>query len=129
MVNVKFNLGNRIMKGTNIYITIRVYMNLIIGSALIGFSFAMNGNKINWLQFWIGISVFAEVMLLLLFRLFLLGFGMLVCDAAYRLSEKKAVTYLDYKEAQKELNVNKITDKEFEQIELEYVKNDSGYID
>lgn len=129
MVNVKFNLGNRIMKGTNIYITIRVYMNLIIGSALIGVSFAMNGNKINWLQFWIGISVFAEVMLLLLLRLFLLGFGMLVCDAAYRLSEKKAVTYLDYKEAQKELNANKIIDEEFEQIELEYVKNDSGYID
>jgi hypothetical protein len=54
---------------------------------------------------------------------------MLVCDAAYRLSEKKAVTYLDYKEAQKELYANKIIDKEFEQIESEYVKNDSGYID
>ena len=130
MVNVKFQVGNNILKIANWYALIRTCINLIAGTVFVVLSYALTKDgKIIWPYFWAGLSFYFEVLLIWVFKHFLYGFGLMVCDSAYSLSQKRAVTYLDYKEAKRLHSNRQLNDEEFEKIENEYAKNDNGFID
>lgn len=128
MVNVKFNIGNRILKIAKWYALIRTCLNLILAIVFIVLSYTQKvDGKIFWPYFWTGIGLCIEVLWIWIFEQFLYGFGLIVCNSAYRLSEKKAVTYLDYKEAKRACSANRITKEEMNMMEREYAKCDNGY--
>ena len=129
MVNVKFGIGNRLLKIARWYAYIRLCINLILSITFIVLSYVDESGSINWSYFWAGIGCALEIIWIWIFEQFLLGFGLIVCNSAHELSQKKVVTYLDYKEAKRAYSYKKITQYEMDNIEKEYAKNDSGYID
>jgi len=130
MVNVKFETGNNIIKVARWYTLIRVFVNFILGTLFVVLSYALSKDgKTIWAYFWTGMAFYAETLLVWVFRWFLYGFGLMVCDSAYNLSQKKVVTYLDYKEAKKRFSNYKINQEEMKTIEKEYAKNNYGFIE
>ena len=130
MVNVKFEVGNNILKIAKWYGLIRTCMNLIAGTVFVVLSYALaKDGKVIWPYFWTGMIFFIEILWVWVFKHFLYGFGLMVCDSAYSLSQKRVVTYIDYKEAKRLHSSGELHDEDFEAIEKEYAKNDAGYID
>ena len=129
MDNVKFSIGNRILIISRWYTSIRFVLNALAGITLVILSYALDKEgKIMWNLFWIGFGVFIETILVLMLRYLLYGFGIIVCNSAYNLSEKRVVTYLDYIEAKKKYKNGNISEDKFKEVETEYFKNDSGLI-
>ena len=130
MVNVKFQIGNNILKIAKWYALIRTCINFIAGTTFVILSYALaKDGKIIWGYFWTGMVFYFEVLLIWVFKHFLYGFGLMVCDSAYSLSQKRVVTYLDYKEAKRLHAGGELHDEDFEAIEKEYAKNDNGFIE
>ena len=130
MVNVKFSIGNKILKVARWYTLIRVIINFILGTLFVVLSYTVSKDgTFVWPYFWTGLGFYLETLLVWVFRYFLYGVGLLVCGSAYNLSQRKAVTYLDYVEAKKLLSNHKITEEEFDNIEKEYATHEAGYID
>lgn len=129
MVNVKFYLGNKLLKIARVYASIRITINLIAGIVFIILSYAQaKDGGVIWPYFLAGIGLFVEILFIWIFTQFIYGFGLIVCNSAYSLSEKKVVTYLDYREAKNAFANNKISKEEMDAIEKDYLWNENGYI-
>ena len=124
------NIGNRIIKVARWYTAIRLILNAIAGTTFVILSYVLpKDGTIIWVYFWVGLGFYLETLVILLLRYVLYGLGIMVCASAYKLAQKRVVTYLDLKEAQRKYAQGKITKEQMDAIEVEYYQYDQGLIE
>lgn len=130
MINVKFGVGNKILKIGRWFTGIFMVLHSLAGLVFLILSIALAKNgQIIWGYFYAGIGCFAWVIVLWILRYFIYGFGLMVCNSAYQLSQKRAFTYLDLVEAQIQYKNHKIDLNQYNKLLTEYYQHDAGLIE
>lgn len=130
MVNAKFAVGNKILKIGRWYTAVMMMLCSIasITFTILSYTLPKNGAVIYPLL-WTGIGFLVSVFFFWVLKYLIYGFGLMVCDSAYKLSQKRVVTYLDYIEAKRKHGLYKINDEQMEECETAYYTNESGLIE
>ena len=130
MINVKFSVGNKILIIGRWLTSILMLLYATAGSILFVMSFTLTENvKIIWPLFYTGLGFFISVIFTWIMRFFIYGFGLMVCNSAYQLSQKRAFTYLDYLEAKRQYRNHKIDINQFNKLTTEYYRHEAGCIE
>ena len=130
MINVKFSVGNKILKIGRWFTGIFMFLHALAGLTCFILSFALaDQGRFLWGFFYAGIGNFVIIIFLWILRYFIYGFGLMVCNSAYQLSQKRAFTYLDFIEAERQYKNHKIDINQMNKFSTEYYSHEAGYIE